>query len=84
MKKGSWFYLELKLLPFLLELNLFGFRFEKIILEGKRPLVDVKFPTQKLRTIPVRLIFNDPDLNLRAEYSMFDLSNGASSLCGEW
>jgi len=46
MKKGSWFYLELKLLPFLLELNLlveskylFGFRFEKIILEGKRPLV---------------------------------------------
>ncbi|MCM1934652.1 hydrolase or metal-binding protein [Acinetobacter indicus] len=30
----------------------------------------------KLRTIPVRLIFNDPDLNLRAEYSMFDRQTG--------
>ena len=27
---------------------------------------------QKLRTIPVRMIFNDPELNLRAEYSLFD------------
>ena len=33
-------------------------------------------PNQKLRTIPVRLIFNDPDLNLRAEYSMFDRQTG--------
>lgn len=31
---------------------------------------------QKLRAIPVRLIFNDPDLNLRAEYSMFDRQTG--------
>ena len=31
---------------------------------------------QKLRTIPVRLIFNDPDLNLRAEYSLFDRQTG--------
>jgi hypothetical protein len=30
----------------------------------------------KLRTIPVRLLFNDPDLNLRAEYSMFDRQTG--------
>lgn len=30
----------------------------------------------KLRTIPVRLLFNDPDLNLRAEYSLFDRQNG--------
>lgn len=33
-------------------------------------------PNQKLRTIPVRMIFNDPDLNLRAEYSLFDHQTG--------
>lgn len=27
---------------------------------------------QKLREIPVQLLFNEPDLNLRAEYSLFD------------
>jgi hypothetical protein len=31
---------------------------------------------KKLRAIPVRLLFNDPDLNLRAEYTMFDRKNG--------
>ena len=30
----------------------------------------------KLRSIPVRLLFDDPDLNLRAEYSLFDRSTG--------
>ncbi|MDM1282495.1 hydrolase or metal-binding protein [Acinetobacter towneri] len=30
----------------------------------------------KLRAIPVRMIFNDPDLNLRAEYSLFDRQTG--------
>lgn len=30
----------------------------------------------KLRAIPVRMIFNDPALNLRADYSLFDRSNG--------
>lgn len=30
----------------------------------------------KLRSIPIRVLFNDPDLNLRAEYSMFDRQNG--------
>jgi len=30
----------------------------------------------KLRSIPVRLLFNDPDLNLRAEYSVFDRQTG--------
>lgn len=30
----------------------------------------------KLRTIPVRMLFNDPDLNLRAEYSLFDRTSG--------
>lgn len=30
----------------------------------------------KLRSIPVRVLFNDPELNLRAEYSLFDRQNG--------
>ena len=30
----------------------------------------------KLRAIPVRMIFNDPELNLRAEYSLFDRQTG--------
>ncbi len=32
--------------------------------------------TQKLRSIPVTLLFNDPDLNLRADYSAFDKTTG--------
>ena len=35
-----------------------------------------KAPNQKLRTIPVRMIFNDPGLNLRAEYTLFDRQTG--------
>lgn len=31
---------------------------------------------QKLRSIPVRLLFNDPGLNLRADYSLFDRVTG--------
>lgn len=30
----------------------------------------------KLRGIPVRLLFNDPDLNLRANYTLFDRQTG--------
>jgi hypothetical protein len=30
----------------------------------------------KLRSVPVRMLFNDPALNLRADYSLFDRSNG--------
>ena len=30
----------------------------------------------KLRSIPVRMLFNDPALNLRADYSLFDRSTG--------
>jgi len=30
----------------------------------------------KIRTIPIRLLFNDPDLNFRAEYSLFDRNTG--------
>ena len=33
-------------------------------------------PNLKLRSIPVRMIFNDPDLNLRAEYTLFDRQTG--------
>ncbi len=40
-------------------------------------------PNQKLRTIPVRLIFNDPDLNLRAEYTMFDRQTGRPICVGD-
>ncbi|MBC3809274.1 hydrolase or metal-binding protein [Undibacterium seohonense] len=30
----------------------------------------------KIRSIPIRLLFNEPDLNLRAEYSLFDRKSG--------
>jgi hypothetical protein len=35
-----------------------------------------KLSGEKLRSIPVRMLFNDPDLNLRAEYSLFHRQNG--------
>ncbi|KVH73601.1 phage capsid protein [Burkholderia cepacia] len=35
-----------------------------------------KAASGKLRAIPVRLLFNDPDLNLRADYSLFDRDTG--------
>ena len=45
----------------------------------KHPLDEqlrAKIPNQKLRSIPVRMIFNDPELNLRAEYTLFDRQTG--------
>ena len=30
----------------------------------------------KIRNIPIRLLFNDPDLNFRADYSLFDRNTG--------
>ncbi|KMU98453.1 hydrolase or metal-binding protein [Acinetobacter sp. VT 511] len=45
----------------------------------KHPLDDqlrANTPNQKLRSIPVRMIFNDSDLNLRAEYTLFDRQTG--------
>lgn len=33
-------------------------------------------PKGKLRSIPVRMLFNEADLNLRAEYSLFDRKSG--------
>ncbi len=45
----------------------------------KHPLDEqlrTKAQNQKLRTIPVRMIFNEPELNLRAEYTLFDRQTG--------
>lgn len=39
-------------------------------------------PNGKLRSIPITLLFNDPDLNLRAEYSMFDRTTGRPMCVG--
>ena len=36
----------------------------------------------KLRSIPVRMLFNDPALNLRADYSMFDRTTGRPTCVG--
>jgi hypothetical protein len=36
----------------------------------------------KIRSIPVRMLFSDPGLNLRAEYSMFDRSTGRPMCVG--
>lgn len=36
----------------------------------------------KLRSVPVRLLFNDPSLNLRADYSLFDRSTGRPMCVG--
>ncbi|AOK15984.1 phage capsid protein [Burkholderia cepacia] len=35
-----------------------------------------KATSGKLRAIPVRALFNDPDLNLRADYTLFDRDTG--------
>ena len=37
----------------------------------------------KLRSIPVRLLFDDPDLSLRANYTLFDRSNGRPLCVGD-
>lgn len=41
-----------------------------------------KTPEEKLRNIPVRLLFNEPDLNFRAEYSLFDRQTGRPTCVG--
>jgi len=40
-------------------------------------------PNGKLRAIPVRLLFNSPELNLRAQYSAFDRSTGRPECVGD-
>lgn len=42
-----------------------------------------KSPDQKLRSIPVRLLFDDPDLSFRASYTMFDRSSGRPLCVGD-
>ena len=37
---------------------------------------------RKLHSIPVRMLFNDPDLNLRADYCMFDRSTARPACVG--
>ncbi|WP_159152700.1 recombination directionality factor [Acinetobacter johnsonii] len=52
----------------------------------KHPLDEqlrAKAQNQKLRTIPVRMIFNDPELNLRAEYTLFDRQTGRPICIGD-
>ena len=38
--------------------------------------------TDKLRIIPIRLLFNQPDLNFRAQYTLFDRSSGRPMCVG--
>lgn len=38
---------------------------------------------RKLRSIPVRVLFNDPDLNLRANYSLFDRATARPVCVGD-
>ncbi|MCH8178298.1 MAG: hypothetical protein IIA02_00750 [Proteobacteria bacterium] len=40
-------------------------------------------PNGKLRAIPVKLLFNSPELNLRAQYSAFDRSSGRPECVGD-
>jgi len=37
----------------------------------------------KLRSIPVRLLFNDPDLSFRAQYALFDRTSGRPLCVGD-
>lgn len=37
----------------------------------------------KIRSIPIRLLFNEPDLNFRAEYSLFDRKTGRPLCVGD-
>lgn len=40
-------------------------------------------PNGKLRAIPVKLLFNAPDLNLRAQYTLFDRTSGRPVCVGD-
>lgn len=40
-------------------------------------------PNGKLRNIPVMMLFNEPDLNFRAEYTLFDRTNGRPICAGD-
>lgn len=50
------------------------------------PMTDTARPTPafpKLRSIPVRLLFNDPGLNLRAAYTLFDRATARPVCVGD-
>jgi hypothetical protein len=51
----------------------------------RHPLDDSLRESQdgKLRRIPIRLLFNDPELNLRAEYCLFDRQSGRPLCVGD-
>ena len=40
-------------------------------------------PNGKLRSLPIRLLFSDPDLNFRAEYTLFDRKTGRPQCAGD-
>lgn len=46
------------------------------ILHPLHKMLEDATENRKIRSIPVTLLFNDPALNLRAEYAMFDRKNG--------
>jgi len=39
-------------------------------------------PDTKLRSIPIRMLFNEPELNFRAEYTLFDRNTGRPMCVG--
>lgn len=55
---------------------------EKMGIAGEAP-ADTSTPRRKLRSIPVRVLFNDPDLNLRANYCMFDRTKARPVCVGD-
>lgn len=49
---------------------------------GDQAMTGASKASSKLRSIPVRLLFDEPDLNLRANYSMFDRQTGRQVCVG--
>lgn len=43
---------------------------------------ELRKTNEKLRSIPIKLLFDDPELNLRAQYSLFDRSTGRPMCVG--
>lgn len=50
---------------------------------GTTAEAEVPHARVKLRSIPVRLLFDDPDLNLRASYCLFDRTTGRPQCVGD-
>ena len=43
---------------------------------------ELRKANEKLRSIPIKLLFDDPELNLRAQYSLFDRNTGRPMCVG--